>query len=84
MVIQDVSLNTSRHSQIVGLTLQKLPDGSYFGKGTFDLFTHRRSFINVPNEYVFSPLAPHEFFTEAFCELQARTSSRVSIPTILR
>ena len=60
-MIQDVSRNTLRHSQIVGLTLQKPLDGSYFGKGTYDIFTHRRSFINVPNEYVFSPLAPHEF-----------------------
>ena len=29
-------------------------DGAYFDKETFDLFTHRRSYINVPAAYVFS------------------------------
>lgn len=25
-------------------------DGSYMGKGSYDLFTHRRGYINIPTE----------------------------------
>lgn len=35
-------------------TESTMSDGACFGKNSFDTFTHRRSFINVPAEYVTS------------------------------
>lgn len=34
------------------VVVEKKTDGGYLGKSSYDQFTHLRSFINVPAEYV--------------------------------
>ncbi|KAI0826392.1 aldehyde dehydrogenase [Irpex lacteus] len=46
---------TSSGSLIFNDTVWQIVDGSYFSKNTFDVFTHRRSYCNMPAEYVVSP-----------------------------
>ena len=45
-----------RKKSLINISIPYI-DGSYFGKATFDAFTHRRGLINVPKEYVVSHAA---------------------------